>query len=126
MQSEYLSACLILSTDTRADSVAFDDLLNDALRDSDIINLAEITQFWRIQQIWERLLGKTGLSLDSIPNRYMGVLLEQSGVDNVTELIDKKIVYAEQVQRATEQFFRRVDDPEFDLEEWLETRVNWQ
>lgn len=125
MQSEYLASCLVIRHSRDSSALQFDDLLAAALPGSGIENLAGIIQFWRIQQLWERLLGKSGQPLSSIPSHYLELLLQQSGVANIDQLIEKKQDLAQQVQAAMQGLFAQIDDEQFDPEDWHETSVCW-
>lgn len=130
MQSEYLAACLILRHQNSTQnfyeaSVEFDQLLATAVHNTEIANLPEIIQFWRIQQLWERLLGFSEQPLESLPKTYLARLLKQSGVNSLAELLAKKQRYAEQVINASKAIFYHSDDSEFEVDSWLETKVQW-
>ncbi|MBT8114467.1 MAG: hypothetical protein KJP04_03760 [Arenicella sp.] len=125
MQSEYLAACYILAADRPFSSADFEQILAESLQSTDITNLGEIIQFWRIQQVWERLLGKTGEAVETIPAPYLDLLLQHSGVSNAAGLYDKKRGYAEAVEGAMNRFFAEISKSGFDPEEWVESNVNW-
>ena len=127
MQSEYLAACLILRHHgvLGVDDVSFEALLSQSLAGSGVADLLEIIQFWRIQQLWERLLGKTGEPLESISTNYLKTLLAQSGVDSLEQLIDKKKRYAAQVDGAMKQFFADYSMTQKEIDDWIEVAVQW-
>ncbi len=124
MQAEYLAACLILQAEHSgmASETEFDQLLSE-LEDSE--KLAEVIQFWRIQQLWERLLGKSEQALDTLPEPYLKRLLDHSSVATLAELINKKKDYSDYVIRRMDRLFNanRLDSEQ--LENWLETKVTW-
>lgn len=124
MQAEYLAACLILQADLNlpASSMEFDHLLAP-IEGSD--QLIEAIRFWRCQQLWERLLGKSEQRLDSLPNEYLVRLLKQSQVDSLSELISKKQSYSEFVQTRMEKFFAPHSLDAKQLGAWRETQVIW-
>ena len=127
MQTEYLAACLILSHGQAGDSVEFDLLLQAVVEAQPIFaELPKVLQFWRTQQLWERLLGFTELSVVELPPHYLKFLLQQSEVASIDELIAKKHQYAQQVIIATDRLFAQIDDADFDVDEWLEKRVEWR
>jgi glutamate-ammonia-ligase adenylyltransferase len=130
MQSEYLAACLILRNQnpmpsSNLTSLKFDDLLQNAVQDTDLHNLPRIIQFWCIQQLWERLLGFTERPLEGLPKAYFTRLLKQSGVNSLAELLAKKQRYAQQVIAASNALFSDADNSPSDVETWLESKVTW-
>ena len=92
---------------------------------SGVEHLSEIIQFWRIQQIWERLLGMTDAPLSELPPRYLARLLDQSGVDSLPALIEKKRGYSEDLQQALQNFFATVQMSQQDIDDWQEQAVQW-
>jgi glutamate-ammonia-ligase adenylyltransferase len=124
MQAEYLAACLILHAGYKLPitSVDFDDLLA-LIEDSKPLD--DAIQFWRIQQLWERLLGKSEKTLASVPAEYLATMLEQLEVGSVDQLIAKKELHSTYVQRRMKQFFAANILPSEELESWLESKVNW-
>jgi len=124
MQTEYLAACLILAAghSLPSSSVEFDDLLNLV---EDSRELADAMQFWRCQQLWERLLGRSEQALQSLPEEYLRRLLEQSQVNSVEELMKKKERYVNYVQFRMKTFFSKSPLNVQQLDSWLETKVNW-
>jgi glutamate-ammonia-ligase adenylyltransferase len=124
MQAEYLAACLILHAGYKLPitSVDFDDLLA-LIEDSKPLD--DAIQFWRIQQLWERLLGKSEKTLASVPAEYLATMLEQLEVGSVDQLIAKKELHSTYVQRRMKQFFAAHILPSEELESWLESKVNW-
>jgi len=124
MQAEYLAACLILQVghSLPTSSVEFDDLLASIEGSTQLV---EAIQFWRCQQLWERLLGKSEQTLESLPSEYLVRLLQQSHVSSVAELVAKKQLYSNFVQRRMEQFFASDCLDSKQLEAWLETQVIW-
>jgi len=128
MQAEYLASCLVLDygARSRTQSVELDDLLTECLRYYGLEELPEIIQFWRIQQLWERLLGKTEQPLCSLRDVYFARLLEQSGCSNMDELLAKKKRYAEQVVQGLDRFFAQALDLSLDeIDDWVESPIKW-
>ena len=136
MQAEYLASCLVLKNSQNVDckNVCFDALLKQSVENElrselginqDVTQLPEVIQFWRIQQLWERLLGKTDQAIDSIASSYLERLLMQSGVESVEQLIEKKKQYALIVTNATQQLFEPLDMNAKAIDEWHETAVKW-
>jgi glutamate-ammonia-ligase adenylyltransferase len=130
MQSEYLAACLILQNQSSAFSssashVQFDALLQQAIGGSEVEDLSEIIQFWRIQQLWERLLGLSEQPVERLPRAYLERLLRQSRVDSLAELLSKKHRYAQRIVEACQAAFAGSHTAEVSLDEWIETKVNW-
>ena len=126
MQAEYLANCKILQQGTYRLEADFDGMLGAAVENSDIEYLAEIIQFWRIQQLWERLLGHHGNPIFTLPADSRERLLHHSGVTTPEQLIEKKIDYAATVEHAMHALFAEIDDVGFDSADWLETNVVWR
>lgn len=124
MQAEYLAACFILKAGNSIDldSVEFDVLLqlSDPSKE-----LANIIQFWRIQQLWERLLGHSELALNALPPKFAERLCHQSGVDTIEALIVKKENYSTKVQSLMSDCFEGDCLSELALDQWLEAKVSW-
>ena len=134
MQSEYLASCLVLTNSDGIDTgdVSFNALLEQSVQnelesgiDQDVTQLAEIIQFWRIQQLWERLLGKSDQAIDSIAPDYLQHLLSQSRVESVKQLIEKKKQYAAIVVNAMDQLFEPLEMDAKAVDEWHEVAVKW-
>ena len=124
MQAEYLAACEVLTHghSLTADSPDFDVLLAQIDSNS---QLSEIIQFWRIQQLWERLLGNTDQPVNSMPKPYLELLLKQSGVSTLEELLEKKEKYASFVEQRMQQLFIEYETSAEELDSWQETGVQW-
>jgi len=117
MQAEYLFT---------GNSVELDDLLNECSPHYGLEELPEIIQFWRIQQLWERLLGKTEQPLSSLRDSYFARLLEQSSCSSMDELLVKKKRYADYVVQGLEQFFADALDLSVnDIDDWAEASIKW-
>lgn len=127
MQAEYLAACMILQNGTKLDlsSVEFHDLAAQVVRNSQIEDLLEIIEFWRIQQLWERLLGMTDQPLRKLSGSYLERLLKHSGCDSLDDLIAKKVDYAKRVDSAMQAFFAPVPLSQAEIDAWQETNVQW-
>ncbi len=129
MQAEYLVACLVIDYGAKftTKSTQLDDLLNECLPHYGLEELPEIIQFWRVQQLWERLLGKTDQALSSLRDSYFARLLEHSSCTSMDELLAKKKRYADYVVEGMTQFFAQsLDLTDEELEDWQETSVTWQ
>ena len=102
--------------------VEFDDLLELVETSGELANAID---FWRCQQLWERLLGWSEKDIFSLPNEYLLTLLKQSKVSTIEELIEKKEYYSNFVEERMSALFSDniLDDQQ--LEEWLETKVHW-
>jgi len=132
MQAEYLAACIILRFTAESvngvfhlDSIEFDDLLRESVQGTDLYELPEIIQFWRIQQLWERLLDKTGQALDSLPREYLDRLLEHSNVSTLDALINQKQRYVKIVELGMANLFNRIPMSRKQIDEWRECSVDW-
>ena len=125
MQSEYLTAYLILQKQIDQYELKFDDLMNSALIDNNMIHeLPEILQFWRIQQLWERLLGFKEQPLERLPKEYLQSLLSQSKVDSLAELLSKKQRYAKKIIDTMDTLLKA--ESSFEVEKWVEQGVVWK
>ena len=133
MQAEYLAACLVLGYDGSAShknnsqqGLELDELLRARLPFYGLEELPEVIQFWRIQQLWERLLGKTGEPLISLRDSYFARLLEQSGCSGMDELLAKKKRYADYVEEGLNSFLSQANELSFkELDQWSEQAVDW-
>ena len=141
MQAEYLASCLVIKNrdELNCDDISFANLLQQSalqsvlysnnqdkvLTNEELKSLPEIIQFWRIQQLWERLLGKTDQRLDSIAPQYLERLLLQSGVDSLDALKNKKSEYARIVEQSMMGFFEPLKMSASEIEEWHEVGVKW-
>lgn len=123
MQAEYIAACLILEQGVELDtsSVGFEFLLAQTSGDE----LAEVIQFWRIQQIYERLFGLTDQSITSLDSPFLERLFEHSGVNSLEQLMDKKQRSISLVKRKTDDFFAEVNLSPSEVEDWQEKNVSW-
>ena len=133
MQAEYLAACLVLGYDGSAShknnsqqGLELDELLRARLPFYGLEELPEVIQFWRIQQLWERLLGKTGEPLISLRDSYFARLLEQSGCSGMDELLAKKKRYADYVEEGLNSFLSQANELSLkELDQWSEQAVDW-
>ncbi len=125
MQAEYLAACLILEAGGELDvsNLAFDELLAQ-IDESQM--LIDIIQFWRIQQLWERLLGKSEQPLESLPSEYLARLLQQSEVSSIDQLVAKKREYSTYIEQRMEALFGSHFLETTAMDAWLETQVSWR
>jgi len=128
MQAEYLAACLILNSGSTLDvtDVSFDFLLSQiSIGETSGNDLAEVIQFWRIQQSYERLFGLAGHTIDTLAAHYLQQLLKHSGVETLNQLIDKKAACVELVRGANELFFADINLSSSQLNDWQEKNVAW-
>ena len=125
MQAEYLAACLILQHESEQCLTDFDQMLEEAVQETELAKLPEIIQFWRIQQLWERLLGHKDKMLSELPPEYLARLLEHSEVKTMEELIDKKTRYTEVVTKAMEKLFEDLKMNQQEIDDWQEQSIIW-
>ncbi|GHA07941.1 glutamate-ammonia-ligase adenylyltransferase [Arenicella chitinivorans] len=127
MQAEYLASCLVLKHGSRlsASGMEFDVLLANALKESGLEELPEVIQFWRIQQLWERLLGKTDQPISSLRDQYFSRLLEHLEMGSMDELIVYKKHCIELVENGLNELFTGLDQSADAIDAWLEHRVSW-
>jgi len=128
MQAEYLAACVILENGVRygAESADFDTMLRALLPNTGLEELPEIIQFWRIQQLWERLLGMTDQPLSGLRDTYFSRLLDHSGVSSMEDLLSKKKRYAHMVEQGMTAFFKDLEMSSVEIETWSERSVDWR
>ncbi len=134
MQAEYLASCVVLlyrhadkpDKQLGPGAVEMDTLLAECLVEYELEELPEIIQFWRIQQLWERLLGKTNEPLSSLRDNYFARLLEQSGCASMDELIAKKKRYSAYVVNGLERFFAEALELDLQqIDDWEEKPIVW-
>jgi len=131
MQAEYLAACLILlhgsehNSQQNKHNTDFDQMLESAVAGTDLSELPDIIQFWRIQQLWERLLGHTQKAMSELPANYLARLFEHSGVNSLDELINKKSRYAGLVSSAMDNLFSELPLSQQEIDDWQEQAVVW-
>ena len=133
MQSEYLAACMMLKYGTEFDWQAqelhtptFQQLLMQCVsRGSESLALPQILQFWRIQQLWERLLGLSEKPVENLPADYLQRLLEHSGVDSLEDLLTRKHDYANEITSRMEKLFADIDRDPISMKQWQESNVIW-
>ena len=123
MQAEYLAACLILEQGATLDTQSLE--FSDLLAQTQAPELAEIIQFWRIQQIYQRLFGLTGKAITAMDVKFQEKLCHDSGVSNLSQLLDKKNSLIDSVEKRTQQFFQDVSLNQEQLAQWQEKNVNW-
>ncbi len=128
MQAEYLASCLVLNYGPKfiSDSVELEDLLTECLPYYGLEELPEVIQFWRIQQLWERLLGKTEQPLSSLRDSYFASLLEHSRCTSMDELLAKKKRYVDYVVIGLERFFAEALELSVEeMDDWDESSIKW-
>ena len=127
MQAEYLASCLVLKNGSQLNpsTMEFDVLLANALKDTGFEELPEVIQFWRIQQLWERLLGKTDQSLSSLRDQYFSRMLEQLKLGSMDELLAYKKHCIDLVETGLRELFIDLDQNAEAIDAWQEHRVSW-
>ncbi|RBP49116.1 hypothetical protein [Arenicella xantha] len=128
MQAEYLASCMILINghDKQFTNGSFDAMLAECLTESGLEELPEVLQFWRIQQLWERLLGKTDQPLSSLRDVYFSRLLEHSEVGSMDELLAKKKRYSELIESSLNDLFAGLKMTRKEIDDWHEQQVIWK
>jgi len=87
---------------------------------TELAELPDIIQFWRIQQLWERLLGNTEQAISELPANYLARLLTHSDVESLAELIAKKACYSELVSKAMDKLFSEFPLSQQEIDDWQE------
>lgn len=128
MQAEYLASCMILKHghSKQFANGDFDAMLIECLTNSGIEELPDILQFWRVQQLWERLLSKTDQALSGLRDVYFARLLAHSNVNSMDELLAKKKRYAELVEASLQALFSDLDMSREQIDAWHEQQVIWR
>lgn len=130
MQAEYLAACVVLATTAHSDSMSFDDLVLAAISSStcgnDFQQLPQRLGFWRMMQLWERLLDWGEQPLADIPQPYLSRILDQAECLDVLGLEELQRVSAIDITNMFEQLLQTPFSNQQELDDWLETKVEWQ
>ena len=125
MQAEYLAACLVLARcNGRVDKdKTFDERLRFVLKEHELELLSAI-DFWRILQLWERLLGLTEKRLDEVPIQYQPGICKHLSVNSLLKLEKKQAINQQIVLSAAESLFSETEQS-LDIDSWEETKVQW-
>lgn len=129
MQTEYLAACYAIYCAPDIDHISELDFAQYSTQSANkmgLSNLPEILQFWRIMQLWERLLGSSGQKITNMPQQYLTIMLQQLRVNDVDELHNRVKKHSILVQQRFDAFF--IDTPVSNemLNDWQEIAVQWQ
>ena len=133
MQSEYLAACMILKYGSEFDwskqelsEPRFQVLMKQCeAQGAELTKFPQILQFWRIQQLWERLLGLSEKPVENLPSDYLQRLLEQSKVGSLEKLLQRKHDCAGQVISTMDALFATIAIDSESLRIWQENKVTW-
>ena len=129
MQAEYLAACLAIVSATEINNISeldFVEFIELSAVKMNFPELSEILQFWRIMQLWERLLGLADKPVSDMPKQYIDVMLKHLGIRDIVELQNKIKQNSSLVLQHFESFFADVEMNDQQLDDWLETAVQWQ
>lgn len=128
MQAEYLAACYAIYYAEHIDNIAeldFEQYITQAAKHAGFDVLPEILQFWRIMQLWERLLELSDKALAEMPEQYMKVMLKHLNISDVDALSSKVAEYASLVMQYFDEFLSETIMTKEQIEEWQETAVSW-
>lgn len=129
LETEYLvsSATLMLAPENQflAD-LNYADLVAEIARQQEVKDLPEILQFWRILQIWERLLGLEGMEVEQIPQYFSSTMFRQLGVATADQLAEKVGHYSEEIVTALDSLLALDDEDEITLSDWVEQPIEWK
>lgn len=128
LETEYLvsSATLIFGAENNylAD-MDYADLVAEIAEKLGLDELPEILQFWRVQQIWERLLGLEGVEVDAIPPLFAEAIFSQLGVGSAEQLADKNRSHARQIIDALDTLLALSAEEQATLSSWQEQPIEW-
>lgn len=128
METEYLISCAVVRLGAQHPHLLRLDYPDMVVQLGTLLKaetLPEILQYWRVMQLWERLLGLEGKTLDEVPDRFKSIICRHL---NATDL--------DQIETCSQEFSQRVLkwlDAELglsgysrqELEQWQEVPVLW-
>lgn len=128
LETEYLvsAATLIFAAENHylAD-LDYADLVVDISTRLGVDELPDILQFWRVLQIWERLLGLEGVDVDELPSHFSSVIFSQLSVDSAQQLANMVSRYSEQIVVALDELLSLGGDEKTELSSWVEQPIKW-
>lgn len=128
METEYLIGCLsvrLMPENPKLADLPYPQLVQRVAELIDDPELAEILQFWRVMQLWERLLGLQDKTLASIPARFKPLILDQLGAANLDQLVGTIETYSTHTLGWLKQELELSPEQSELLPGWQEQPVKW-
>ncbi len=128
MEAEYLVSLTLLKHAADAPELLdcnYDEAVKIAAGLLDFPELADALEFWRVLQLWERLLGLTGQQTADIPHLFSERLCRHLGVASPDELVARSRQFAVGVEEALEQQLKLSNDQQKLLADWMEQPIEW-
>lgn len=128
METEYLIACLSIKLAPQHPDIldlAYPDMVVRIAELSGMDNLAENLQFWRVLQIWERLLGLEQKLLADIPAGFAGQICQQLEVTQIEEIASRSKAISKQILKSIESEMPTAALSPADIDAWQEEPIIW-
>ena len=128
METEYLIACLTIRLgpdNQELLTMEYPQMVERLCEIAGQSKLAEILQFWRIMQVWERLLGLEGKVLTAIPDLFRARVFEHLHVADNNELKARIEEYSDYVLKALATELAMSEEDAALLSDWAEEPVCW-
>lgn len=128
LETEYLvsaATLLFAAENSTLAELEYADLVGKIADMLGLPDLPEILQFWRVLQIWERLLGLEGADVGEVPERFAPVMYEQLGVESEQRFVQKTRDFSEQVVDALDNFLALTTEEQAGLSDWQEQPIEW-
>lgn len=128
METEYLIGCLalrLMPDNPDLADLAYPRMVEKLAVLSGQEGLAEQLQFWRVMQLWERLLGLQDKTLAAIPARFRPLILKQLGATDYDELVDCIEGYSKATLDQLDQELKLTAEQLALLPGWQEEPVKW-
>jgi hypothetical protein len=129
MEAEYLVSFTVLLRTADKPHLAdlgYAELVEAVAQELQLEALPEILKFWRVLQIWERLLGLEGLDVDQLPPHFCPAILGQLGVETTAELAARTGRYCAQISASLDSMLALSSEEESVLADWIEQPIEWQ
>ncbi len=128
METEYLIACLCIKLAQQYPQLldlSYPDMVDRIAELSGMAELAEHLQFWRVLQIWERLLGLGKRLLTDIPESFSDLICKQLGVSSIMEIATKSKAISEAILKSIESELPTAAISAAEIELWKEEPIVW-
>lgn len=128
LETEYLVSSATLMFCAESNDLAdldYGELIENIAKMLKLPELPEILQFWRVQQIWERLLGLEGMDVQDIPKLFADTMFGQLGVNSAEQLAEKNRNFSGQVVGALDTLLALNSEDEEALSNWQEQPIEW-
>ena len=129
MEADYLCACIaIQEIPAHSDwaNLRYSELLESISSHTRYVDLGGIVKFWRILQVWVRLLNLEASEVAEFPDQELDYLLTEIKLDNRQQLIEKMNESANTICNYIDQFMsgRSIQSKKM-IDEWEEQAVIW-